>query len=738
MGTSGGDARTSSPAAPSLLANSTPTCSYNAPNLQDRPDGVKHTKFTDLATLTDRSEYATGQSMIKDSGWRRCLAHKPGLLNLIESSGIHALHSPNSRCLCRSQQHSAHFPFFDRTKKRLVTSLHDARRGEMHEVRRLLQLDTTIDEMDVSCWTPLLNGVYHGHRDIAELLLTHRASVDAFKDPAVRCGTVRSHRHRQAAVQCRANIDTGLADGTTPLAEWSFGCRDTADEVASVSEHDGEAGWSHSTLRCRAERSQDMKRADEYVDDLEILHVDPSRYDIAWRLGIDTDVMDETIKNCGTRNFIKHLALPFKALFTNEFSHKPSSRLESAGGVEARDAGPTPPLPSARTTQSMSSKWRIDRRLHKACREGQEGDVQRLLEQGAEVDARGEDNRTPLMIAVRFSQHKEIVDLLVANGANINARDTCGWTPLYFAACWSTQAIVELLLARGASIDMRTSAGSTPLIGAASNGRLDAVRVLLEHGARIDVKTSSGKTALLVARSKRHTDIAELLESYQVSASKPETSETPATKRGSAELAVDEHDSQEHDSQDHDLQEGDSHEHDSHERNSFDRTPLHLAAQEGQLETIQRLVFRGANVNDRDASGRTALHFASGAGSVAIARTILHLAASVGGVGGASVLEYLLLQQHLNVNAADGDGCTPLHRAVHANSLASIALLLAADGVQVDARDHSGATPLTIAVECGHADIAVQLIDAGADVNAQDTVGESPLFKASALENAEL
>ena len=57
---------------------------------------------------------------------------------------------------------------------------------------------------------------------------------------------------------------------------------------------------------------KDMMSADEYVDDLENLHIDPSRYDIAWKLGIDADVMDETIRLCETRNFIKYLALPYK------------------------------------------------------------------------------------------------------------------------------------------------------------------------------------------------------------------------------------------------------------------------------------------------------------------------------------------------------------------------------------------------------------------------------------------
>ena len=47
--------------------------------------------------------------------------------------------------------------------------------------------------------------------------------------------------------------------------------------------------------------------------DLETLHSDPSRTDIAWRLGFDADIMDESIRLCEVRNFVKHLVLPFKA-----------------------------------------------------------------------------------------------------------------------------------------------------------------------------------------------------------------------------------------------------------------------------------------------------------------------------------------------------------------------------------------------------------------------------------------
>lgn len=59
---------------------------------------------------------------------------------------------------------------------------------------------------------------------------------------------------------------------------------------------------------------RDMRSADQYIDDLENLHIDPNRYDIAWRLGIDADVMDDSVRLCETRNFIKHLAMPYKAI----------------------------------------------------------------------------------------------------------------------------------------------------------------------------------------------------------------------------------------------------------------------------------------------------------------------------------------------------------------------------------------------------------------------------------------
>ena len=55
---------------------------------------------------------------------------------------------------------------------------------------------------------------------------------------------------------------------------------------------------------------QDEASAHRYIDDLENLHKDPSRKDIAWRLGIDADVMNEDVRHCEVRNWVQRLVLP--------------------------------------------------------------------------------------------------------------------------------------------------------------------------------------------------------------------------------------------------------------------------------------------------------------------------------------------------------------------------------------------------------------------------------------------
>ncbi len=63
-----------------------------------------------------------------------------------------------------------------------------------------------------------------------------------------------------------------------------------------------------------------------------------------------------------------------------------------------------------------------------------------------------------------------IVQLLLDKGANIEAKDTDGWTPLMSAAVNGHEAVVQLLLGKGANIEAKDEDGWTPLLLAAEKG----------------------------------------------------------------------------------------------------------------------------------------------------------------------------------------------------------------------------------------------------------------------------
>ncbi len=105
------------------------------------------------------------------------------------------------------------------------------------------------------------------------------------------------------------------------------------------------------------------------------------------------------------------------------------------------------------------------------------------------VGAYSHDGWTPLHLASFFG-HEEVADLLLARGADVNARSRSTRfarenTPLHAAAANRQMAVAELLIARGADVNARDGTGFTPLALAANNKSDLMVVVLLEKGARI-------------------------------------------------------------------------------------------------------------------------------------------------------------------------------------------------------------------------------------------------------------
>lgn len=147
-----------------------------------------------------------------------------------------------------------------------------------------------------------------------------------------------------------------------------------------------------------------------------------------------------------------------------------------------------------------------------ACSEGDIYVVQRLLQAGAEVNARSlELNVSALWIAASHG-HAEIVGYLLDHHAEIDVQDHHRGTPFYAAVESGHTSIVRQLIERGANINLTGGLHCRPLNAAAYRGDIELVRLLLQKGAEVDPdEPYRYGSALGAAARKGHNDIVRLL-----------------------------------------------------------------------------------------------------------------------------------------------------------------------------------------------------------------------------------
>lgn len=109
----------------------------------------------------------------------------------------------------------------------------------------------------------------------------------------------------------------------------------------------------------------------------------------------------------------------------------------------------------------------------------------------------------------------ETTRLLVKHNPNlVFAKNREGFTALHYAAFHGYVEIAKLLLAEGADVNAKTLRGSTALSVAAADGREDVARLLIDNGANINDADSNGSTALYWAQTRGHERIADLLRQH--------------------------------------------------------------------------------------------------------------------------------------------------------------------------------------------------------------------------------
>jgi ankyrin repeat protein len=347
--------------------------------------------------------------------------------------------------------------------------------------------------------------------------------------------------------------------------------------------------------------------------------------------------------------------------------------------------------------------------------------MEKLLARGADPDARDAEGRTPLMVAAVFNG-RSVAEVLLAHGADPLVRDAAdGNSALDFAAMAGNADFAGMLLDYGAPVDGRASRnGETPLHYAAFYGRRATIDLFVARGADVNVADYSGVRPIQYARKRLQGLAVELLLKL---GARPDSLHDAVNAGDVARVRQL-------------IAEGT-------DVNAFDLmgTPLHRAAATGQVFVALLLLDAGAEL---EAEGEPInvhpLHLAAMGNHPRMAELLIDRDADIEArdrqdrtplivaaiYGNAAVAETLLLRR-ADPFAADMYRDKAIHSAVMSGDVTTVGLLLA-HGADVNTKSgHDGEAPLAYAAGCGSVEMVMFLLEKGADINARDNLGRTPL-----------
>ena len=378
--------------------------------------------------------------------------------------------------------------------------------------------------------------------------------------------------------------------------------------------------------------------------------------------------------------------------------------------------------------------------------------VEQLLKGHADVNIQTNDGWTALMLASQ-NGHTQVVEQLLKGHADVNIQTNDGWTALMLASQNGHTQIVEQLLKEHADVNIQTNDGWTALMLASQNGHTQVVEQLLKGHADVNIQTNDGWIALMLGSQNGHTQIVEQLlkEHADVNTQTDDgwTALMIASQNGHTQVVEK-------------LVKRDA---DVNIRNKKEVTALMIASANGHTQVVQQLVKELVDIDVQMKGEYTALMLSCNYGHVEVAECLLqsfadpHIIAyngstafSLAALNGNRDLVNMLLDKAEpttdEIEKAVVMSCYGGHPTLitflsnklpHLTNDQRELLDSCVKGdlgtvimKTLDSPDTPlvlGLTPLMIASTCGHVDIVDALIQAGADVNKQESYwGLTPLF----------
>ncbi len=238
--------------------------------------------------------------------------------------------------------------------------------------------------------------------------------------------------------------------------------------------------------------------------------------------------------------------------------------------------------------------------LHCAIRGSQPEIALYLIENGADANAKDENNSSVLFYA-SYYRMEEVVRQLVTRGADLkNDKSASGVTPFHYTARRASEEVLELMIEHGADVNALTRSGIPPLYYSISAGNYLNTKFLFENGANIDRNfRARGQGLMHIAGRNGGPDLLELLISKDIDPdSKDEYGQSAlnyAIKRNNTKIVdfltsnlsnINETDS------------------------TYGMSLLHWASVLGNTEVAEKLIKTGININSEDFDGNTPLDMA--------------------------------------------------------------------------------------------------------------------------------